>query len=150
MADTFNVSKINTLHANSQASTTGEITIGEEDIESGPSESNVEISDAVTDPNGGTIFTVSRFTMTIALADYDSCFVDTVNSGNTLLAEMTSRNMIFLQFELQGGTLQDSAASTWFEVRHTVRTSMDAFTDDDLISGVLEFTYSDHGGVPVV
>lgn len=150
MANTFNVSKINTLHANSQASTTGELTIDEEDIESGPSESDVEIADSVTDPNGATIYTVSRFTMSIALADYDFLFTDTMDDGNTLLATMTSRSTAYLQFDLEGGTLQDSTANTWFEVRPVVSPDMDNFTDDDLISGMLEFTYSDHGGVPVV
>jgi hypothetical protein len=145
MANTFKVSKLTQVHANSQDSTTGEITT--KDISADDTELNVEIADAETDPDGATFFTVSRLTGTLGIDDYDFCFVDSLDNGSTLEEEMASRNKVFVQLVLEGGTLQDGNGNTWFEVRPVVMPAMEVGTDDDLVTGMLEFTHSDHDGV---
>ena len=145
MADTFKVSKINQVHANSQDSTTGEITTTE--VESGDAELTVDVSDNVTDVNGATIFTVSRLEGTLPIADYDFCFVDTMDDSNTLEDAMVARQLVYVQLDLEGGTMQDASGNTWFEVRPVVMPDMDIGSDDDLVTGMLEFTHSEHSGV---
>lgn len=145
MANTFKNSKLNTIHVNSASQTTGEITSS--DISSDQTDLNVEIADNETDPDGATYFTVSRLTGTLVIDDYDFGFTDTMNSGNTLETEMTSRNKVYVQIDLEGGTLQDSSASTWFQVRPVLAPTMDPGTDDALVKPMLEFTHSDHSGV---
>ena len=145
MANTFKVSKLTQVHINSTNGSTGEIATAE--ISSDDTSLDVTIADAETDPDGATYFTVSRLEGTLALNDYDALFVDTMSDNNTVEDAMTARSKVYVQLDLEDGTVQDSSGSTWFEVRPVVMPSMDVATDDDLVQGTLEFTHSDHGGV---
>lgn len=145
MANTFKVSKLKKVHINSTSGTTGEIVTT--DISADNTSLDVTIADSETDPDDATYFTVSRMEGSLALADYDAAFVDTMNNSSTIEDEMTSRNKVYVQLELEDGTMQDGSASTWFQVRPTVMPDMDVSTDDDLVAGMLEFTHSDHSGV---
>ena len=145
MANTFKVSKINELGANSQDSSTGEITTTQ--IQSGDAELTVDVSDNVTDVDGATIFTVSRLEGTLPVADFDFCFVDTMNDGSTLEDAMAARELVYVRLALEGGELQTSSGSNRFEVRPVVMPDLSPGSDEDFVTGMLEFTHSDHGGV---
>lgn len=145
MANTFKVSKITKVHVNSTNGTAGEIVTS--DISSDDTNLDVNIADAETDPDDATYFTVSRLEGELGLEDFDALYVDTMNDGNTVEDTMTSRSKVYVQIELEGGTLQDGSGSTWFQVRPVVPPAMDVSTDDDLVTGMLNFTHSDHSGV---
>lgn len=145
MADTYHVSKLNKIHWNSTSGTTGEIT--STSIDSDNTDIEIEVSDNVTDPDGATVFTVARMSGSTTVNDYDDLFVETMNNGSTVEEEMASRNTIYAKFDLEGKSLEDSTGSNWFEVRPVARPQGDVGTDDALLSGVFEFTHSDHGGV---
>lgn len=145
MASTFKVSKLNKVLINSTSGTTG--AISSTDISSDGTSLEVSVADSETDPDDATFFTVSRMEGELVLNDYDVLFADTMNNGNTVETEMTSRGKVYVQMQLEDGTMQDSSTSTFFEVRPAVEPTMDVSTDDDLVAGLLRFTHSDHGGV---
>jgi len=145
MANTFKVSKLNTVHINSTNASSGEISTS--DISADDTSLDVTIADSETDPDGATYFTVSRLEGSIAITDFDALFVDTMTNSKTVETAMTERSKVYVQLDLEGGTMQDSSSNTWFEVRPVVMPSMDVATDDDLVAGMLEFTHSDHSGV---
>lgn len=142
---TYKNSKLEQVEANSQGSSTGAISTTE--VQGGEQDISVEIPDSVQDVEQQTVFTVSRLPASIAIFDYDFCFVDTLNSSNTLEEEMVSRNKVFVRLTLQGGVMQLPDGSTWIEVRPKVFPDLDAGTDDDLVAGMLEFQHSEYDGV---
>lgn len=141
---TFKVSKINKVTANSTTGTTGEITATA--ISADDTSLDVEIADSETDPDGATVFTVSRMEGELAVQDFDFAFNSTMNNGDTIETAMTSREKIYVGIELEDGTMADSSGSTEFQVRPVVQPNMDVATDDDLTHAMLTFTHSDHGG----
>jgi hypothetical protein len=145
MAGTYKNAKLTKIEANSQDASTGAISTT--DVEGGEQDLGVEVPDSVTDPDGATVYTVARLPASIAIFDYDFCFVDTLNSGKTLEGEMAARNKVFVKMHLQGGTIQLPNGDQWLGVRPTVFPDIDAGTDDDLVAGMLEFTHSVHDGV---
>jgi len=145
MAGTYKNSKLTQIEANSQDSSTGAISTKE--VEAGEQDLSVETPDSVTDPDGATVYTVARMPASLTIFDYDFCFVDTLNSGNTIEGEMVARNKIFVKLHLQGGIMELPNGDQWIEVRPVVFPGMDAGTDDDLVAGMLEFTHSEHDGV---
>jgi len=145
MASTYNVSKLNEVAVNSQTSTTGEIRTT--DIDAANSDWSVEVSDNEQDPEGRTYFTVSRMTGSIVVKDYDFLFTDTMDNSNTVETDMVANTEIYVQLVLEGGTLQDSNANTWFEIKPVAFPMGDVSTDDALLKPQLDFTHSDFGGV---
>jgi len=145
MAETYKNSKLQKIEVNSQDSATGAIST--EDVEGGEQDLSVEVPDAVTDPDGATVFTVARMPASLTIFDYDFCFVDTLNSGKTLVGEMVANNYVFVKLHLQGGIIELPNGDQWIEVRPVVYPNMDAGTDDDLVAGKLDFTHSEHDGV---
>lgn len=141
MANTFKDAKITTLHINSQDSTTGELTTSEIDAD------NTSISttpEGITDPDGATAFTSEEIDATITVTDHDFLFVDTMNNGST--AEDTMPQKLWVQIELQGGTLVDSSGNQWHEVRATTSEVGDVSDASDKRKGELSFIARDHGG----
>lgn len=138
-------SRLKKVEANSQSSSTGAISTTE--VEAGEQDISVEVPDSVQDTSQETVFTVSRLPASLTIFDYDFCFVDTLNSSNTLEEEMVNRNKIFVRLTLQDGTMQLPDGSTWINVRPVVYPELDAGTDDDLVAGVLEFQHSSYSGL---
>lgn len=143
----FKVSNLVQLLLNSQSSTTGAVTVSGDDVATGDTTLDVEISDNVQDVEQETVFTVSRMTGEIAILDYDALFVDTLDSGNTVEDEMVARNKIFVQIELEGGIMQDGSGSQFFPVRPVVMPTTAIESDEDLVKGMLSFNHSDFSGV---
>jgi len=141
---TFKVSKINKITANSTTGTTGEITATA--IAADETSLDVNIADSEQDPDGATVFTVSRLEGELAVQDFDFAFTSTMNNGSTIESAMTGRNKIHVGIELEDGTMADSSGTTTFEVRPVVEPNMEVATDDDLVHAMLSFTHSDHGG----
>jgi len=144
MSHTYNASALQEVAVNSQDSTTGEIRTS--DI-SDESDWSVDIPDAETTPEDEPFFVVSKMTGELVIEDYDFGFVDTMNSGDTLEDRMVANQTVFVQLVLEGGTLQDSAASTWFEVKPMVPPIGDVSDNEGLLKPRLDFTHSDYGGV---
>jgi len=142
---TYKSSRLQQVEANSQNSSTGAISTTE--VEGGEQDISVEVPDSVQDTEQQTVFTVSRLPASIAIFDYDFCFVDTLNSSSTLEEEMVNRNKIYVRLTLQDGTIQLPDGSTWINVRPVVYPELDAGTDDDLVAGMLEFQHSEYDGV---
>jgi hypothetical protein len=141
---TFKVSKINKVTANSTTGTTGEITATA--ISADDTSLDVTIADSEQDPDGATVFTVSRLEGELAVQDFDFAFNSTMNNGSTIESAMTGRNKIYVGIELEDGTMADSTGSTEFQVRPVAEPNMEVGTDDDLVHAMLRFTHSDHGG----
>lgn len=141
MAGTFKDAKITKVHINSQSSTTGEITTTDIDADNTSIDTNPTGN---TDPDGATAFTSEELDVTITFLDHDFLFTDTMNDGNT--AEATMPNKLFVQIECQGGTLEDSSATTWHEVRATTSEVGDVSDASDKRKGELSFIARDHGG----
>jgi hypothetical protein len=145
MAQTYNVAKLNEVAVNSQDDTLGEIRTS--DIDEANTDWSVEIAENETDPEGQVFFTVSRMTGSIVVKDYDFLFVDTMNNGDTVETAMVNRQTVYVQLDLEGGTLQDSSGNTWFQIRPVTAPMGDVSTDDSLLKPSLSFTHSDFGGV---
>jgi len=143
----FKVSNLVQLQINSQDSSTGAITVDGEDVATGDTSLDVEISDNVQDVEQETVFTVSRMTGELAILDYDALFVDTMNSSNTVEDAMVNRNKVYVQVELEGGVMQDGNGNQWFEVRPVVMPTTAIESDEDLVKGMLTFNHSDFSGV---
>lgn len=142
---TYKNSQLQKVEANSQDSSTGAISTV--DVEGGEQDLSVEIPDSVQDTEQQTIFMVSRLPASLAIFDYDFCFTDSMQSGNTLEEAMVQRNQIYVRLTLEGGVIQLPSGDTWLQVRPIVYPSMDAGTDDDLVVGTLEFQHNEYDGV---
>jgi hypothetical protein len=143
----FKVSNLVQLQINSQDSSTGAITVDGEDVSTGDTSVDVEISDNVQDVEQETVFTVSRITGEIAILDYDALFVDTMNSSNTVEDAMVNRNKIYVQMEVVDGIIQDGSGNQWLQVRPVVMPTTAIESDEDLVKGMLTFNHSDFSGV---
>lgn len=142
---TFKNSKLQQIEANSQGSSTGAISTT--DVEGGEQDLEVEVPDSVTDVEGQTVYTVSRLPGSLMIFDYDFCFTDSMDSGNTLEEAMANRSKVFVRLTLQDGVIQLPDSTQWLEVRPVVYPEMDAGTDDDLVAGAFEFQHSVYDGV---
>jgi len=143
----FKVSNLVQLQINSQDSSTGAITVDGEDVATGDTSLEVEISDNVQDVEQETVFTVSRITGEIAILDYDALFVSTMDNSNTVEDAMVNREKVYVQVELIDGIMQDGSGTQWLEVRPVVMPTTAIESDEDLVKGMLNFNHSDFSGV---
>ena len=144
----FKVSNLVQLQINSQDSSPGAITVDGEDVSTGDTSLDVEISDNVQDVEQETVFTVSRMTGELAILNYDALFVDTMNSSNTVEDAMVNRNKVYVQVELEGGVMQDGNGNQWFEVRPVVLPTSAIESDANLVQGTRTFNHIAFSGVP--